>query len=262
MEKKLGNIVQKIYVTIFFITLYIPIAVLVIFSFNNQKANRSWEGFTFYYYKELFQDTELWEIMGRSLLVAITSTAIAVVIGTLAAIVLVRHHFRGKELINNLVYVPLIVPEVVTAVALLSSFSFVGIPRGVIPVILGHTTLVLPYIIITVKSRLSGYDPSIEEASMDLGANRFETLKNITIPIIMPGIMSGALLAFTLSFDDLIVTDFIGGTSCTTLPIKIYSLIKLGVSPEINALITVTIVFAVIIVLVGKIINVTKIKKN
>ena len=178
------------------------------------------------------------EIFGLTLFIAVTVTLLSAVIGTLGAVGLSKFEFRGKKVIDSALYIPIIIPEVVLAVAMLCIMSLVHFPTGTGAIILGHTTLTLPYMVITVKSRMSGFDRSIEEASMDLGANRIVTFIRVTLPMIIPGVMSGAFLAFTISLDDFIVSNFVAGPQSVTLPVKVYSMLKIGIRPEINALST------------------------
>lgn len=251
-RRKAKTVAQKILSVLIYAFIYIPVIVLIVFSFNNQKANTNWVGFTTSYYAMLFKDADLWKIFFNSMIIAIVSTAISVVIGTLAAVGLTRHNFKGKGAVNNMLYVPIVIPEIVLAVALLSIMSIIQFPLGLISLILGHTTLTVPFVIVTVKSRLSDFDNSVEEASMDLGANRKTTFFKVVLPMIMPGVVSGGFLAFTLSLDDLIISNFIAGTNTTTLPVKIYSMVKSGISPEINALTTLIIGVFLIGIVISK----------
>ena len=251
-RRKAKTVAQKILSVLIYAFIYIPVIVLIVFSFNNQKANTNWVGFTTSYYTMLFKDTDLWKIFLNSMIIAIVSTALSVVIGTLAAVGLTRHNFKGKGAVNNMLYVPIVIPEIVLAVALLSIMSIIQFPLGLISLILGHTTLTVPFVIVTVKSRLSDFDNSVEEASMDLGANRKTTFFKVVLPMIMPGVVSGGFLAFTLSLDDLIISNFIAGTNTTTLPVKIYSMVKAGISPEINALTTLIIGVFLIGIVISK----------
>lgn len=227
-----------LYIVLFYTFIYIPIAVSVIFSFNDQKKNTSWQGFTLSWWQQLFADPDIWQVVLNTLLIALISTAFATVIGTLGAVGMVRHEFKGRQLLNSAVYVPIVIPEIVLAVALLCIYMKIGFPLGLWSIILGHTTLTLPYVVINVKSRLAGYDKSLEEAAMDLGANQRQTFLKVTLPMILPGIMSGSFLAFTLSLDDLAISNFVTGIKSTTLPLEIQSMLRSGISPEINALTT------------------------
>ncbi|MDD5949862.1 MAG: ABC transporter permease [Lachnospiraceae bacterium] len=239
VKKKISTTVGRIYATLLFLFFYAPVVVMIVYSFNNSRANIVWQGFTTKWYTKLFHDSMLWEIFGKTLLIAVIATIIGVVLGTVGAVGLKNAKFKGKKLIMNSIYFPLVIPEIVLAVATLLVFNMghIGLSMGTI--VIGNATLVLPYVYITVKARLVGMDPSIEEASLDLGADRFYTFMHITLPAIMPGVMAGAFMAFSLVLDDLIVTSFLANAETTTLPMKVYSMIKKGVSPEINALTTI-----------------------
>ncbi len=238
-KKKIGNAIGSIYAILLFAFFYTPVVVMIVFSFNKSRANIVWQGFTTQWYVKLFHDADLWAIFGKTLLIALIATIIGVILGTMGAVGLKNARFKGKKFIMNSIYFPLVIPEIVMAVATLLVFNMGNVSLSMGTIIIGNTTLVLPYVYITVKSRLVGMDPSIEEASMDLGADRFYTFMNITFPAILPGVMSGAFMAFSLVLDDLIITSFLANAETTTLPIKVYSMIKKGVSPEINALTTI-----------------------
>ena len=239
MKQKTFNIISKLYLILVFVFVYAPVVVMVVFSFNNSKTNVSWQGFTLSYYTKLFSDSGLWEVFGTTVMIAVVSTIIAVFVGTTGAVGLRNAKFKGKKLISNAIYFPIVLPEIVMAVALLLTFRVPGLSLSKLTIIIGNTTLVLPYVYITVKSRLVGMDPSIEEASLDLGADRAYTFLHVTLPQIMPGVMSGALMSVSLVLNDLIITSFLADAGTTTLPIKVYSMIKKGITPEINALTTI-----------------------
>lgn len=250
VKKGVTTAIGRIYAVLIYIFLYAPVVVMIVYSFNNSRANIVWQGFTTKWYVKLFKDSMLWEIFGKTLLIAVIATVIGVVIGTLGAVGLKNAKFKGKKLIMNSIYFPLVVPEIVLAVATLLVFNMGNVSLSMATIVIGNTTLVMPYVYITVKSRLVGMDPSIEEASLDLGADRIYTFIHITLPAIMPGVMSGAFMAFSLVLDDLIVTSFLANAETTTLPMKVYSMIKKGVSPEINALTTIIFgVFALALVI-------------
>ena len=238
--------------------IYIPIVIIIIFSFNDQPKNTYWNGFTTIWWSELFRDTKLWGIVMNTLIISVVSTISASIIGTIGAVGMVRHDFKGKRFLNSAIYIPIIIPEIVLAVALLCIYTKFGIPLGKATIIFGHITLTVPFIVINVKARLAGYDKSLEEAAMDLGANRIQTFFKIILPMIMPGILSGALLAFTLSLDDLVISNFVTGIKSTTLPVEILGMLRSGISPEINALTTIimtiiTLIYICIIILLTKI---------
>lgn len=242
------NTVYNIYGFLVFAFLYIPVIVMIVFSFNDSRNNTIWQGFTFKWYAKLMSDTELWTVLGNTLIIGLVSTIAAVIIGTVGAVGLSKIEFKGKSIITTALYIPIIIPEIVLAVATLLVIKKVDIGLGMAAMILGNTTLVMPYVFITVKSRLAGMDPSITEASLDLGANRFYTFLHITVPMIMPGIISGGFMAFTIAFDDLIMCNFLANATTVTLPIMVYSQIRRGISPEINAMSTLILLAFLIVV--------------
>ena len=222
-----------------YLFLFLPIFVIVTNSFNATKTKPylSWKGFTFDWYIKLWSNTALLESFGNTIMIALASTILSTIIGTLGAVGIYRYKFKGKGIINGLLYIPVVIPEIVIGIALLTIFSNTGVPRGMLTLILSHVSFCVPYVIFNVRARLSGYDGSIEEASMDLGANRVVTFFEITLPVLAPGIAGGALLAFTLSIDDVIISYFVNGQT-KTYPLKVMESIKSGVSPDVNALST------------------------
>lgn len=218
--------------------LYAPIAVLVIFSFNAERQTAAWRGFTLDWYRVLFRDELIARSVGNSLAVAIAATLVATVIGTMAGLALDRYAFRGKRASQTLLYLPVIVPEIVVGAALVSMFGLLAMRLSLTTVILAHIAFSISYVALVVRARLAGFDRSLEEAAMDLGANRWQTFWRVTLPLIAPGVIAGALLVFTLSIDDYIITSFVAGPGATTLPLQIYSMVKTGVTPEINAVST------------------------
>lgn len=238
-KKRIAGNLAKIYTAVLFIFFYAPVAVMIVFSFNNSRANVVWQGFTTKWYWQLFSDAELWGIFETTLLVAVLTTIFGTLIGTMGAIGYKTSRGVMAKVVTNAIYFPIVIPEIVLAVATFLIFNMTNTPLGILTITIGNTTLVIPYVYITVKARLTGMDPSIEEASLDLGADRFYTLLHVTVPQILPGIMSGAFMAFSLSLDELIVTSFLADAGTTTLPMKVYSMMKKGVSPEINALTTI-----------------------
>ena len=238
-NRRASDVFLKIVVAVVMIFVYAPVAVMVVYSFNNSRANMIWLGFTTQYYTQLFQDQYLWSIFGTTLIIAAVATAIGTVVGTLGAVGFRKHQFFGKELIHYSMYFPIVIPEIVLGVALLLFFDRMGIELGMPTIIIGNATLILPYVYITVNARLVGMDPSIEEASYDLGADRGYTFFHVILPAIMPGVLSGAFMSCSLVLDELIVTSFLASARITTLPIKVYSMVKKGVTPEINALSTI-----------------------
>jgi len=229
--------------------LYIPLVVLVIYSFlAPTDGPGSPLGFSWVWYEKVFSNRVVLDALGNSVWVAFCSTGVATVIGTMAAIAIERHRFPGRKLLDALTHVPLIMPEIVLGLSLLIWFVVLRISLGTFSIILAHVTFSVSYVIITVRARLIGFDDALEEAAWDLGATRWQTFWRVTFPLIFPGILSGALMAFTLSFDDFLITFFTAGVGSDTLPLKIYSMIKFGVSPEINALSTVMLVTTFLLV--------------
>ncbi|MDR1628589.1 MAG: ABC transporter permease subunit [Oscillospiraceae bacterium] len=257
MNKKLKKRIFKVSGTSFcalvYAFLFLPIVVIVTNSFNatTTKPYQTWKGFTFDWYVRLFDgsNASLLDSFKNTIIIAVTSTLLATVIGTLAAVGMYRYTFRGKSVIDGMLYIPVVIPEIVIGIALLTIFALVNVPRGMLTLILSHVSFSIPFVIFNVRARLAGYDNSIEEASMDLGAGRIGTLLRITLPVLTPGILGGALLAFTLSIDDVIISKFVAGNTYT-FPLKVWDSIKSGVSPAVNALSTLiligTIVFVVL----------------
>ena len=228
--------------TLGFAFLYIPMVILVVYSFNESKLVTVWAGFSTKWYGELLRNEAFLDAAWVTVRVAFFSSCIATVLGTMAAYVLVRRgRFYGRTLFSGMIYAPLVMPEVITGLSLLLLFIAIGLDRGVLTIVLAHTTFSMCYVSVVVSSRLVTFDESLEEAALDLGASPFEAFRLVTLPIIAPAVISGWLLAFTLSLDDLVIASFTAGPSSTTLPIKIYSSVRLGVSPEINALSTIII---------------------
>jgi spermidine/putrescine transport system permease protein len=231
-----------------FAFLYVPIIVLILFSFNSARTGAVWQGFTLQWYQRLLHNDALIAAALRSLAIAVASTTGAVVIGTLTALAMERQHFRGKTLWDGLLYMPVIIPEIVAGVSLLLFFAATGMERGFFTLAVSHIAFSMPFVYLTVRARLADFDRSIEEAAQDLGADELKTFALITLPLLMPGIISGALLAFTLSIDDFIISFFVTGKGWNTLPIYIWSQLKQGVTPEINAVSAMLLLFSVSII--------------
>ncbi|NFB15841.1 extracellular solute-binding protein [Clostridium botulinum] len=246
------GLLSKIYATLVYVFLYLPIFVLVVFSFNKSKLNGTFTGFTLDWYKNLINNVQILEALKNSLTIAFISTFFAVIIGTLAAIGMYRYKFKGKRAMEGLLYIPVVIPEIVMGISMLAFFSSLNLPAGLITLILAHITFCISYVIIVVRARLDGFDAALEEAAQDLGATPWQTLTKVTLPVISPGIISGALLAFTLSLDDVIISFFAAGPDSNTLPLKIFSMVKFGVTPEINALSTVMMVFTLSMVVIAE----------
>ncbi len=222
--------------------LYLPILLLVIYSFNASKLVTVWAGFSTKWYGELLHNQAMLDAAWVTLRVAFLSATLSALLGTMAAYVLVRiGRFRGRSLFSGMIYSPLVMPDVIIGLSLLLLFIALGVPRGMMTVVLAHTTIGMCYAAVVVSSRLVSFDNSLEEAALDLGCSPLDAFFSVTLPIIAPSVVAGWLLAFTLSMDDLVIASFTTGPGATTLPIKIYSAIRLGVSPEINALSTILI---------------------
>jgi putrescine transport system permease protein len=227
--------------------LYLPIVILVIYSFNASRLVTLWGGWSTRWYVELWNDEAMLSAAWISLRIAFLSATLATVLGTLAALALVRFgRFRGRLLFAGMVYAPLILPEVITGLSLLLLFVAVEADRGFWTISIAHTTLTLGFVAIVVQARLLGFDRSVEEAAMDLGCPPVRTFLTVTLPLIAPAVAAGWMLAFTLSLDDLVIASFTTGPGATTLPIRIYSEVRLGVKPEINAVCTIMIAVAAV----------------
>ena len=225
--------------TLVYLFLYAPVFVLIFFSFNRSRLSAHWIGFTGEWYALLWRDEQIIQSLLNSLLVAAAATLVCVAFGTMGALVFPKVRHRAKTLLDGIVYLPLVIPEIVMAVAIVIFFSLLRMQLSLSTVILAHITFCISYVIIVVGARLAGMDPSIEEAALDLGANEWTTFFRITLPIAAPAILSAALLVFTTSFDDYLITSFAAGVRSTTLPLEIYSRLKRGITPEINAISTV-----------------------
>lgn len=259
MESKLLRRLERAYVLLVFAFLYVPIAIIVVYSFNATKSNVVFSGVTLDWYTKLFNDEDVITAFVNSLTVAVISTAISAIIGTVGAIGLQRQKFKGKSAINLLTFIPIVIPEIIMGISLLVFFSALQMDFGIFTLVLAHTTFCIPFVLINVKSRLAGFDMSLEEAAMDLGASKFTVFRTITLPLIFPAVVSGAMLAFALSLDDVIINFFVSGPESTTLPIKIFSMLKFGLSPEINALCTIMLLATFVVLILSQ---VTKLKKE
>lgn len=252
MRLSFGKKSAAAYASLIYLFLYVPIAILIIFSFNQSKLNAVWTGFTFDWYVKLFHNDAVLEAMYTSLIVALVSTIAATMIGTLAAVGMYRYHFRGKTALDAMLYLPIVIPEIVMGISLLILFTQLHIPLGYFTLIAAHITFSIPFVVVVVKARMEGFDRSMEEAAMDLGATPWQTFYKVTLPIIAPGVIASALLAFTLSIDDVIISFFVAGPGSSTLPLKIFSMVKFGVTPEINALSTLMLIVTLAIVITAE----------
>ena len=237
-----------LYLGLIFIFTYLPVVLVVVYSFNTGRFG-VWHGFTTDWYVRLFNNRSLHANLQNSLIVAFTSVALAIGIGTAGAVGLARSHFKGKQLVESLAIAPLLLPEIILGMAYLTLFSGIGIRFGYGTMIVAHMTFCIPYIFLNVQSRLAGLDPHLVEAARDLGASSGRAFRDITLPLIAPAIFSGALLAFAMSMDDVVITFFVAGVGTDTLPLRIYSLTRIGITPEIYALCTLMLVVIVFCIL-------------
>lgn len=250
-KHKLSRGAGIVFCTLIYAILFLPIVIVVANSFNanTTKPYLSWGGFSLHWYGKLFTNGPLLASFGNTMVLAITTTVLATALGTLGAVGLYRYRFRGRNLIDSLLYIPVVIPEIVMGISLLLVYVKLNIPRGMVGMIIAHVTFCVSFVIFNVRARLDGYDSSLEEASMDLGANRIVTFFKVTMPMLAPGIAGGALLSFTLSIDDVVVSYFVYGQDLT-FPIKVMQSIKGGVTPDVNALSTLILVGTVALVFI------------
>lgn len=232
----------NLYSILVYAFLYVPIFLLVIYSFNENRQSSVWTGFSLKWYGVLFQNGLLWEAVRNSLYVAGWTAVIGTVLGTLTAIGLARSNFRGKSLVEALLYLPMILPDIILGVGGLIFFSAIGLKLGLTTILAAHVGMALSYVVLVLRARLAGMDQALEEAALDLGATPWQAFRHVTLPQLAPGIVAGALLTFTLSLDDFVLAFFMTGPGSNTLPVHVYSMLKKGLTPEINALSTVLLV--------------------
>ncbi|HMP76833.1 MAG TPA: ABC transporter permease [Kiritimatiellia bacterium] len=235
-----------------YVFLYAPIIILIIFSFNEARQTARWEGFTLDWYGKLMSNKQLLNSVKNSLLVAGVTTVFSTVIGTMAALALGRYTFQGKGATQATLFLPIIIPEIVFGAALVTFFGAVEWRLSIWTVIISHIAFSISYVAIVVRARLAGFDRSLEEAAMDLGAGPIQTFFRVTLPLILPGVVAGALLVFTISIDDYVISSFVAGVGATTLPLQIYSMIKRGVTPEVNAVSTLLLLVTVVMIILAQ----------
>jgi spermidine/putrescine transport system permease protein len=238
-----------------FLFLYIPILILIIYSFNANKVVGVWTGFTTDWYRVLLRDQSFINAFRVSMWVAFWSTIISTLLGTLAALVLERYRFRGKLTFDAVMYLPIIIPDIVMALSTLLFFVIFSIPLSRYTILIAHVAFNIAFVALVVRARLADMDERLEEAASDLGANEWVTFRRVTLPLLMPGVVSGALLAFTLSLDDFVITFFVAGPGSTTLPVQVYSMIKFGVTPEVNAISTLMFIGSTLLVVISLILQ-------
>ncbi|MCC4797023.1 spermidine/putrescine ABC transporter permease PotC [Enterovibrio norvegicus] len=240
--------------------LYIPIIILIVNSFNESKFGMEWKGFTTKWYTQLLSNDSLVQAAGNSLTIAVFSATAAAVIGSLTAVALYRYRFRGKGFVNGMLFVVMMSPDIVMAISLLALFVLLGAQLGFLTLLLSHITFCLPFVVVTVYSRLNGFDLRMLEAAKDLAASEWVILTKIILPLAAPAVAAGWLLSFTLSLDDVIVSSFVTGPSYEILPLKIYSMVKVGVSPEVNALATLMLVVSLALVICSQLLARDKVR--
>ncbi|UYI48513.1 spermidine/putrescine ABC transporter permease PotC [Vibrio natriegens] len=240
--------------------LYLPIIVLIVNSFNANKFGMKWGGFTTKWYETLINNDSLMQAAWHSLNVAVFSATAATIIGSLTAVALFRYSFKGKGAVNGMLFVVMMSPDIVMAISLLALFLVLGAQLGFFTLLIAHITFCLPFVVVTVYSRLNGFDVKMLEAAKDLGASEWVILKKIILPLAKPAVAAGWLLSFTLSLDDVIISSFVTGPTYEILPLKIYSMVKVGISPEVNALATVMLIVSLVLVVISQLLAREKVK--
>lgn len=240
---------SRFYLGLLFFLMYLPIGVVILFSFNESKLPVTFTGFSLQWYDKLFHNSAMMEALGNSLILGVVSCLLSAVIGTMGAVGLSRIHWKTKGALEYISILPLMIPEIILGMVLMAFFYMLGLPFGMLTLLLGHTIFCVPYILMEVKARLVGMDPALEEAARDLGASQLRAFWDITLPLIMPAVLSGSLLAFAMSMDDVVISIFVNGPRISTLPIKVYTQLKTGVTPEINALCTLMLGATILVIL-------------
>jgi spermidine/putrescine transport system permease protein len=250
LRSRLSRSVLPIYVALVVGYLFLPIAVMILFSFNDPRGrfNITWQGFTIKNYLDVWTRPDIIGPMSNSILIAIVATIIATILGTLIGLALTRYQFRGRGPLNLLIYVPMATPEVILGASLLSLWASVGVQRGLATILIAHVMFCISFVVITIRARISGFNRSLEEAAMDLGADEWTTFRKVTLPLIFPGILAAALLSFSLSIDDYVVTLFVSGQTIT-FPLWVYGASRFGIPPEVNVLGTLIFAFAFALIL-------------
>ncbi|MCG9597476.1 spermidine/putrescine ABC transporter permease PotC [Vibrio sp. Isolate25] len=256
----MGRTVRFSFMALVYAFLYLPIIVLIVNSFNANKFGMKWGGFTTKWYETLTNNDSLMQAAWHSLNVAVFSATAATVIGSLTAVALFRYTFKGKSAVNGMLFVVMMSPDIVMAISLLALFLVLGAQLGFFTLLIAHITFCLPFVVVTVYSRLNGFDVKMLEAAKDLGASEWVILKQIILPLAKPAVAAGWLLSFTLSLDDVIISSFVTGPTYEILPLKIYSMVKVGISPEVNALATVMLIVSLILVVISQLLAREKVK--
>lgn len=256
----MGKSFRLSFIGVIYAFLYLPIIVLIVNSFNANKFGMKWGGFSTKWYEALVNNASLMQAAGHSITIAVFSATAATLIGSLTAVALYRYQFKGKKLINSMLFIVMMSPDIVMGISLLALFLFIGLHLGFLTLFVAHITFCLPFVVITVYSRLNGFDVKMLEAAKDLGAKEWVILKQIIFPLAKPAVASGWLLSFTLSLDDVIISSFVTGPTYEILPLKIYSMVKVGISPEVNALAALMLIISLALVVVSQLIGRDKTK--
>jgi spermidine/putrescine transport system permease protein len=235
-------------VAVVYLFLHLPILVLVAFSFNASKFSVEWTGFSLEWYRRLLERDDILHGLRASLIVGVAATVISTLLGTFIALALARHKFKGRRVLEALLYVPIVTPEIVTGISLLILYVLIGFPLGIATITIAHVAFCISFVVVVVLARIEGMDESLEEASMMLGADEITTFWKVTVPQLWPGILSGALLAFTMSFDDFVITSFVAGPGSSTLPLVVYSMVRRNIEPSINAISTLILVGTTVLI--------------
>ena len=251
----MSRLLRNIFMFVVYAYLYIPIIILVTNSFNEDRYGLSWKGFSWNWYERLFNNDTLIQAAFHSVTIAFFAATLATIVGGLTAIALYRYRFRGKQAVSGMLFIVMMSPDIVMAVSLLALFMVVGISLGFWSLLLAHVTFCLPYVTVTIFSRLNGFDARMLEAAKDLGASEVTILRKIILPLALPAVVSGWLLSFTISLDDVVVSSFVSGVSYEILPLRIFSLVKTGVTPEVNALATIMIVLSLGLVILSQLVT-------
>ena len=251
----MSRLLRNIFMFVVYAYLYIPIIILVTNSFNEDRYGLSWKGFSWNWYERLFNNDTLIQAAFHSVTIAFFAATLATIVGGLTAIALYRYRFRGKQAVSGMLFIVMMSPDIVMAVSLLALFMVVGISLGFWSLLLAHVTFCLPYVTVTIFSRLNGFDARMLEAAKDLGASEVTILRKIILPLALPAVVSGWLLSFTISLDDVVVSSFVSGVRYEILPLRIFSLVKTGVTPEVNALATIMIVLSLGLVILSQLVT-------
>lgn len=246
------KLVKMTYAALVYIFLYLPLAAMAVYSVNASKYSLAWKGFTLKWYGKLLTNTSLIDAALRSLLIAVVSATIACIIGTLIAFMLHQYRFRGRKAVFGSMFIMMMSPDIVIGISLLVLFLAAGFTLGFWTLLMGHITLCVPFVAATVYSRFRGFDSSIVEAARDLGANEYLVFRRVVLPLATPGLIAGWLLSFTLSLDDVIISFFTTGPTYEVLPLRIYSMVRLGIKPDVNALSVVMIIITVVAVILSR----------